>query len=90
MDKQGHSMPVACVRFSAKAVLSYVIIDANLLSRVSRSYSCRGNCSVLYQNHGFHVDKLDLESEHTVCEDGNKSGVNITKWVTTQELIEYL
>ena len=49
--------------FDAKAMLSYAILDANLLSRVSRSCSCRGNCGVSYQNRGFHVDKLDLESE---------------------------
>ena len=49
--------------FDAKVVLSNVILDANLLSRVSRSSSCRGNCGVSYQNCGVHVDKLDLESE---------------------------
>jgi len=49
-----------------KAVLSYVILDVNLLSRVSRSCCCHGNCSVSYQNCGFHVDKLDLESERAM------------------------
>jgi hypothetical protein len=63
MDERGCNMPATRVRFGAKAVLSYVILDANLLSRVSRSCCCRGNCGVSYQNRGFHVDKLDLESE---------------------------
>ena len=63
MDERGCNLPATRVRFGAKAVLSYVILDANPLSRVSRSGSCRGNCGVSYQNRGFHVDKLDLESE---------------------------
>ena len=56
-------MPSARVRFGAKAFLSYVVWDANPIARVSRSYCCRRNCGVSYQNREFHVDKLDLESE---------------------------
>jgi len=63
MDERGCDMPATRVCFGTKAVLSYMILDANLLSRVSRSCCCHGNCGVSYQNRGFHVDKLDLESE---------------------------
>jgi len=56
-------MPATHVRFGALALLSYVILDANPISQVSRSCCCCGNCSVSYQNCEFHVDKLDLESE---------------------------
>ena len=74
--------------FDTKAVLSYVILDANLLSRVSRSSSCHGNCGVLYQNRGQARLRVGACEVVKVVTKGEVNIVNKPIQVTTDVLIK--